>query len=40
MAVDDCWVEVAGWTGVDWTEVGVADVAVDTDVESLLVGDC
>ena len=35
VAVDDWWVEVAGWSGVDWTEVEVGVVCTEVDVESL-----
>ena len=35
MAVDDWWVEAAGWSGVDWTEVEVGVVGAEVDVESL-----
>ena len=35
MAVDDLWVEAAGWSGVDWTEVEVGVVCAEVDVESL-----
>ena len=37
--MDDWWVEAAGWTGVDWTEAGVAGVGVDADVESSVWAD-
>ena len=36
---DEWWVEAAGWTGVDWTEVGVAGVGVDMDTVSLAAAD-
>ena len=38
VAVDDWLVEDAGWSGMDWTEVG--GTGVDVDAESLSVGDC
>ena len=39
VAMEDWSVEDAGWTGGDWTEVGVAGVGVDADAEWLPVGD-
>ena len=39
VAMEDWSVEDAGWTGGDWTEVGVAGVSVDTDAKWLSVGD-
>ena len=35
VAVDDWWVEAAGWSGVDWTEVELGVVCDEVDVESL-----
>ena len=35
VAEDEWWVEATGWTGVDWTVVGVAGVGVAVDALSL-----
>ena len=37
VAEDEWWVEATGWTGVDWTVVGVAGVGVAVDAVSLAV---
>ena len=37
VAEDDWWVDAIGWTGVDWTVVGVAGVGVAVDAVSLAV---
>ena len=34
-ALDDWWVEAAGWSGVDWAEDEVKVVCDEVDVESL-----
>ena len=39
VAEDDWWVEATGWTGVDWTVVGVAGVGVAVDAVSLAAAD-
>ena len=35
VVLDDSWVEAAGLSGVDWTEVEVEVVCTEVDVESL-----
>ena len=37
VAEDEWWVEATGWTGVDWTVVGVAGVGVAVDAVLLAV---
>ena len=39
VAVGDWWVEASGWSGVDWTGVGVAGGCEDDDTTSLAVAD-
>ena len=39
VAEDEWWVEATGWTGVDWTVVGVAGVGVAVDTVSLAAVD-